>query len=748
MDNLSLFLKRLELSGFKSFAGKTVLEFPTGIVAIVGPNGSGKSNIVDALRWVMGEREARYLRSAKLENLIFAGTPKRPAVGMAQVALHFNNRSRFLPLDFEEVVISRKADRSGSSEYYVNNSEVRLKDLIGILAQGRLGSRGLLIVNQGDSDILIKSLPAERRSMIEEIIGLRQYQIKKGEAERKLVSTGLNLDKTRAMVEEIKPHLRFLRRQTGRYQRRSEIEEELRLSEDRYLGTKQASFEAELASVQPRLDQLEKSLSERRKEFQGLESEFKKTENQSPSRHSLNEIRREHEKIRSEQSRVQKEIGRLEGRLEVMAVHVSASDASKTLNFSKKEAEKLLQKIKTSFQSWLQESDLSRLKNEIKVLSRELDDLFAVRSNAAGPEKDDYRKLTEEKDRLVRELNKFDGLIKELLEKETVFAAQFEGFNAEFRKRFEALESCRSVMSKLENDKNHLFLERERVDFRRQDLERQAREWGRELDKLQITNYKLQNAGEVDLPGLEKKIFKLRGELAAIGEIDEASLKEAQETEARYDFLTGQMEDLEKASVDLKGLIKELAQKIDTEFRSNLHAINEEFNKYFRLMFGGGKAKFAIQKIKIKEEADREGKGGEGEEGEKEERTDAGDERVQDESEEIKEAGLEIELTLPKKKLKGLDALSGGERSLVSLAALFALIAIKPPPFLILDEIDAALDEVNAKRFANLLREFSSKTQFVIVTHNRATMEVADVLYGVTMGDDGVSRVLSLKLES
>lgn len=247
-----------------------------------------------------------------------------------------------------------------------------------------------------------------------------------------------------------------------------------------------------------------------------------------------------------------------------------------------------------------------------------------------------------------------------------------------------------------------------------------------------------------DLANIERRIFKLRGDLASIGEVDEALMKEAKDTDARYQFLSKESDDLERAVEDLRSLILDLSEKIKTEFDGAMVKINEEFGKFFNLMFGGGHAKLKVVKNepkKIKTPVDDLGEA----------------ENIQEEKKELEEAeeeeieqdgGVEIVLKLPRKKLSSLEMLSGGERSLVGIAALFALISVSPPPFLVLDEIDAALDERNAKRFADMLKEFSRKTQFVIVTHNRATMEVADILYGVTLNEDGTSKVLSLRLES
>ena len=207
----------------------------------------------------------------------------------------------------------------------------------------------------------------------------------------------------------------------------------------------------------------------------------------------------------------------------------------------------------------------------------------------------------------------------------------------------------------------------------------------------------------------------------------------------RHTFLKTQFEDLEKASSDLTVLIRDLDRKLHTEFTSSLRQINDQFNHFFRLMFSGGHGRLKLTEpkpVKEMEESDNSSLAGEGLS------------EDSDQTHPVDHGGIEIEVSIPRKKIKGLDMLSGGERSLVSIAALFALVSVSPPPFLVLDEIDAALDEGNAKRFADIIKDFSNKTQFLIVTHNRATMEAASVLYGITMGEDGTSKVMSLKLEA
>jgi chromosome segregation protein len=236
--------------------------------------------------------------------------------------------------------------------------------------------------------------------------------------------------------------------------------------------------------------------------------------------------------------------------------------------------------------------------------------------------------------------------------------------------------------------------------------------------------------GEFDPVSVERRIYKLRNELASIGEVDESIIKESEDAEERFSSVTEQVGELEKASIDLKGLIKELDYKIHHEFSGALHKINSELSAFSRLMFGGGKIALKLEKKEAMPLL----------------QTEEGVPVPEMEEDGESRQGIEIEVVLPKKRIKGLEVLSGGERSLLAIAILFGLISISPPPFIVFDEVDAALDERNARLFGEMLDRFEGKSQFVIVTHNRATMESANALYGVTMGEDGSSRLVSLKL--
>ncbi|MEK7162987.1 MAG: AAA family ATPase [Patescibacteria group bacterium] len=735
-----MFLKSLELNGFKSFVQKTILEFPDGITAIVGPNGSGKSNIIDAIRWLLGERESKNLRSAKAEDLIFNGTPSKPRVAMASAGLCFDNNTGFFPIDFKEVSIVRRVGRDGLSQYLINKSEVKLKEIIDFFSRSRLGTKGLTIINQGEADLFVKASSGERQTMIEEILGLREYQNKKIEAERKMKNTSINLEKAKAMKEEVIPRLRTLKRQTNKWEKRTEIQKELNDIENRYFFYKFNEIEDGRKKFEPLLDSLDNQIKEKEREIKILKLELNKVESQTGERQEIRQIKNQQQQLSAECSQIQKEFGRIEAKLEFL----EAPKASGGKIFRNEDLLVLVREAGEILNDSLSRSDLEYFKKIIKELAEKIDKfLNPVRnnfnqrgaiSNGVNLEKD-LADLENLKKSLEVKFSIIEDESKKLEAQEMKIAIGLEEFNKKFQAAFESVELKRKELRALEENKNKILFEKEKLNLKFQDLENQLRQIGRNIAEFEFGELILNPQSSILNPqfdDIERKMFKLRAELSAIGEIDEALIKEAQEVETHYNFLINQSQDLEKAIIDLKNLIKELNEKINFEFNSSLKLINEEFNKFFKLMFGGGNARLRIKdrELRIKGVDDNE----------------IEEKNNEDEQKEIL-AGLEIDLNLPKKRITSLETLSGGEKSLVSIAALFALISISPPPFLVLDEIDAALDENNSGRFANLIKEFSAKTQFIVVTHNRAVMETANALYGITTGEDGTSKVLSLKLE-
>ena len=720
-------LKSLELNGFKSFAQKTVLEFPKGITAIVGPNGSGKSNVIDAIRWLLGEREAKNLRGGKTEDLIFAGTNQKPRMGMASVGVYFDNNSGFFPVEFDEVAIVRQIDRDSNSKYTLNKSEVRVKDIIDFFARVRLGTRGLTIINQGSSDLFVRVTSEERRAMIEEILGLKEYQLKKSEASRKLKNTSQNLDKVKAMVDEVFPRLRTLKRQVSKWEKREEKEKELEKLENIFFFAKSKDLQENKIKTNQEIVALDSQTKQKKEELAALTDNLKKVEDYSFNNEPLQELKRKEQELLAKRFQLQKDIGRLEAQIEFLSV--SKEDNSEVMK--KEELTSLISEIKTKLDESLAAKELEAVFSEIKKIIFLINDFFEKsekRPNAV-PEN-----IKIQKDTLLNQVDEIETELKSIRGEEENLEKGREDFNLKFKNAYGLVEGKKEEMRELEGRKNRYIFEKEKTDLRLADLKDDWQRIGRHLKEFEELEKPQEQETVREDVDIERQMFRLRGELASIGEVDEALVKEAREVEDHYNFLITQSEDLSKATVDLNNLIKELTGEISLRFDVSLKSINEEFNKFFRLMFGGGSAKLKLEKIEKKPEIINE------------EGTVEQNEEIDEEDK--KTIGIEIELNVPKKKIKSLDVLSGGEKSLVSIAALFALISVSPPPFLVLDEIDAPLDENNSKRFASLVKEFANKVQFIIVTHNRAVMEASDVLYGVTMNEDGTSKLLSLKLES
>jgi len=730
MSKTNNFLRRLELQGFKSFAGKTVLEFPERVTAIVGPNGSGKSNVIDALRWVLGEREAKQLRGDTLENLIFGGTPKKAAAGLAKVSLVFDNRENIFPGESPEVELSRKADRSGVSEFNLQDAEIKLKDLTPILARARLGARGLVMIGQGQSDMFVKATPAERRAMIEEVLGLREFRLKKAQSERRLEHTATNMEKARALLAEIEPHLKFLRRQKSRFERRSEVETELRRLENSFFAIRYQKESEILKSIEPQIKEAEASLAIIYKEVQLLEAEAKNA-NQAFADSGLDKLRADLASARFTLQDLERRAARLDAQLEFRP-------APEAIKHPAEETTRFLSSVEQKLSEALNLETVEAIK-AVRGVVEGIRKFFAPDGKSEA--QDDTEKMRAERDEIKKKIILVETEAKSLAQKEEEILRGQANAHEAFRLKVGAAEEKKNILRSAEQKLQTLKFERERANIKLEDVAGDFRGIGRdpaELPTLKISEDLPAQAGlpEAGLPAqageAERKIYRLRGEIAAIGEIDQTTVQEAEEVESRAEFLTKELTDLERAAIDLSQVVKELDERIHEDFKKAFKNIDREFDAFFKLMFGGGKAGMKLvippKPTLVEGEVIEAGL------------------PAQTGPEDL-EAGVEIDLQVPRKRITSLEMLSGGEKSLVSLAALFALIAVTPPPFLVLDEIDAPLDEENARRFAELVKNFSAKTQFIIVTHNRATMEAADVLYGVTMGDDGVSQLLSLKFE-
>ena len=725
-----LSLKSIEMSGFKSFGKKTELRFTSPIASIVGPNGSGKSNVAEAFRFVLGEQSMKSMRSKKGEDLIWGGSPSNPRANRGAVKVVFDNTKRLLDIDFKEVVVERVVYRDGQNEYLLNGTQVRLKDVIRLLAGANIGGSGYQIISQGEADRILNASPRERREMVEDALGLKLYQHKKAESERKLEETGVNIEKTKSLRREIGPHLNFLRSQVEKIEKARELKEELAVKLNEYLAREYAWISQEDARL---LDEARaeesalKSLSSRVEAVRGKGSRGSDAiisgvqEKISEREKKLSDARRKSEEFA-------RELGRAEGALESTNVTVEQIVAVPHVRTFTREIEDAIADAEGAEDLISVRKILSGIRGRIKAF---LDGLtsYAPHTNHEVEERvkslsDSLMRVQKEESSLAEELETFRKKITEIRE---------QGFTAE-RDLVELEASVREAQGKLSS-----------VQTARANIAEVRRRFEEEVREAAALGAILQDWKKAELPhgalSEERSVqekrrreierLKIKIEESGIGNGD-AVVKEFNQTKEREEFLVRELADLEKSAASLKDIIADLEKTIDARFRDGLRSINEALKGFFEKLFGGGVAKLAVEEPRRVKRAFSED-----------------DEEYEDEMPEEEElyAGLSIDVSLPRKKIRGLEVLSGGERALTSIALIFSMSQVNPPPFLILDETDAALDEANSRRYADMIKELGEKSQLIVITHNRATMSAAGELYGVTMGQDGVSKLLSVKLE-
>lgn len=719
-------LKSIELSGFKSFGRKTALVFTSPIASIVGPNGSGKSNVAEAFRFVLGEQSMKSMRSKKGEDLIWGGSPALPRSNRASAKVTFDNTKRVLDIDFTEVTIERVVYRDGQNEYLLNGSQVRLKDVIRLLAGANIGGSGYQIISQGEADRILTASPRERREMVEDALGLKLYQHKKAESERKLEETANNLEKTRSLRREIAPHLRFLREQVEKLEKAREMREELAVKLREYLLREDARIRADDVQAKDAVREAVGAL-------QDIEAKMQASSQPSATQSSgiddtIRSKEQELRQARENRERLSRELGRAEGALSATKAVVEQSVAASAVRTFTRDIDESLQAAEAS-------DDMSAMRR-IVVDVRSRVRAFVDGLSGAAPETSDESK------RVVVEL---ESKLAAAQAEESRIVGEAESLRAdaarERESRFVEEREKGMLEGRLREMRARLGSARDaegRLAARRERFEDEVRE-GVVLIGTAMSGW--QN-GEIPEGALSEdqsvqdkrrrdvERLKIKIEEAGVGESD-AVMREFTQTKERDEFLAREVADLEVSAGKLKDLIADLERTMDEKFSEGLSKINGALGHFFSKLFGGGEAKLMIEEPRRKSRSSDDAEN---------------DEEVVPEEDELY-AGLSISVHLPRKKVQGLEVLSGGERALTSIALIFSMSQVNPPPFLILDETDAALDEANSRRYADMIRELGQKSQLIVITHNRATMAAAGELYGVTMGHDGVSQILSVKLE-
>ena len=998
-----MYLKALEIQGFKSFADKTRLTFEKDITAIVGPNGSGKSNISDAILWVMGEQRSKALRGSKMEDVIFGGTEKRGALGFAQVSLVIDNSARIFDSDSSEIMLTRRYYRSGESEYYINKQAVRLKDINSLLMDTGLGRDGYSIIGQGKIADIVSSKSADRREVFEEAAGISRYRYRKEEAESKLTKTEDNLLRINDKIEELEMQVGPLKKQSETAKRYLKLRDELRIQEISVWMCSLDKLREQSDAVKTEYDQLKNELEQARHELEALYAssdsiaermhrkdieseqarerlsaaeaqsaecesniavlkssvessienkermlreleeqqsradEIKNRINEGKAR--IEEIKKQLAELAEEQqsnsnvldgcrmklksredalnaiteratklqidarsmdsrinmlsemekdfegySKAVKSVMREAGRGNLRGVHgpvanlvradsecalaietalgaasqnivvdnqndgrsaieyLKRSDAGRAtflpldairgsvmtnaperdpgfvgiayelvtfddkyknifanllgrtvvaetladavrmskqsgnslrivtldgqlinaggsmtggstakgsgiisraneLDKLKKQREKLIEKEKETtaeldraksnlaavrYQLDMATEDQAELKSRQSSLDAEMrttqatgTQLQALYDSLSG-DSDQRRELVQTHERRIAD---FKARQQEKEEQLAQIAKKIEGIRAEIAEIASGkleLESKRT-----QNDKNAQQRNSDIIDLERRCAKTEQKKLAAEMEEKQLLdklwdNYELSRSAaqalrqEVsNLPKANKAIAELRKEISSLGSPNIGAIEEYERVNTRYEFLTGQRDDVEKAKNELVGIIKDITDEMKSVFTERFREIDTAFRQTFLELFGGGKAALVLE----------------------------------DEND-VLNCGIDIKVQPPGKALSNISLLSGGEMAFVAIALYFAILKVRPTPFCVMDEIEAALDEANVNRYAQYMRRLSDKTQFLVITHRRGTMEEADMLYGVTMQEKGVSTVIELDLEA
>jgi len=1014
-------LKRLEINGFKSFANKTVLDFLPpqngrfSITAIVGPNGSGKSNVTDAIRWVMGETSMKNIRGKKSEDVIFSGSESKGQLGMAEVLMVLDNKDKKIDLEFEEITVGRRLYRSGESEYIINGNKVRLLDVHLLFAQAQFAENSYSIVGQGMIDRMLLVSAQERKDLLDEASGIKEFQIKQHQARLKLNRTNDNLGQAERLVVEIEPHLKMLHRQVKKLEKRQEVEIKLRESQEVYYGSIYSYHQKEIDEFAKELELQEKKYKENFATLEKIQTELAASASASSRQEVFEGLQNRYSQKVKEKNDLERRLVVLEGQMHTEYGRQGKGNISwienkiKDLNAGLENLNLKLKQIESDLNKQLEESSfqakkleslqaeksqrqlkISRLQSQMyDVQSKknyfEFSGLTAVKEIVQNRTKfgqvfglvaelgevdKEYRlalevaagshmtslvvkdeevatkainylrenrlgiatflplskiegrrvnpgieNLLKEEEgvlglatNLIKHSSKFDNIFSlvlgntlvvkdlhvakriglgrarmvtldgDLVERNSVMKGGFRqsqlkglGFSGkagfseeeraeeyvaeinlekqeleEFEKEIESLKENRLRLRVGEENlrEKDATLQKERLDLETEmaglkqelDLIKNPQDFDKHLSVLQETKLKFEKElekkqGELDALSKEiedfnqheeekkKRIFdlqnqmqtvqlevnnivgkrsdikvslarletkqedlvaevendmsesiisvlerkpavvdvkdldeiadriqKLKYQLSLIGGIDEEVVEEYKQTKERYDFLDGQIKDLEKATDDLEVLIAELDKIMKKKRNAAFKKIKKEFDKFFKILFDGGSAK--LEEMYDYEQDMTQDKDNMTQENEINEQTEDGD--IEDKPKKRRKkvlTGIDVIACPPGKKIKHLNSLSGGERTLTSIALICAILSNNPSPFVVLDEVEAALDEANSERFARIMSELSTESQFIIITHNRVTMHHADALYGVVMKGDGVSQLMSVKLD-
>jgi len=909
-----MFLKSLNIVGFKTFADETEIQFDPGFTAVVGPNGSGKSNIVDAIKWVLGEKSAKSMRGDKMEDVIFHGSETRQPAGFAEVSVLLDNSRKIFHIDFPTVKITRRIYPDLTNEYFINNSRALRRDVEKLLLDTGAGKSSYSIMEQGKVEAILNSKPEDRRAIFDEAAGISRFKMDRAETEKKLEQTQQNLLRISDIMANMEKELSLKEKQAERAKayfklknELAEVDKNLRYLKLKTLKNKQKKLEQELAEVKEKNEailakistdarkveeletiryELEKKITDIDKQLldflsqkellrEKIENNKKlildyetrieeQTTNLDQDKNRLIQIESDiqvlneaiqtskenifiteqnifslfekRKEMETQMDIIQKEIQNFEFQItendkehirlreivKELVVHLINQIEEKKLESEKNESfreelktyliksldeyiqiseeilnsnytdfevykEKIsmlkLREYKENLKNFLELEDVFRdilfdkdgmlakkqsLDQQIEDLLLENDNLVSkIRENnlkmeelrtAISSNKDEVyglekqvlefrgvlhskeeNKLTQEK--IAQEIKErillIETNIQNLLQKKSQYEIEVQSLEEKIDKSYheflaisKLLESEKEQLSSIQTEIQSLKLSqgKDQEEFKSlipilSDLERKSSMVRVQLDTFNEELYNEYSMTDIELENErgsknlkqeteEAKLREIKSEIQLLGSINPLAIEEYQNIKEIYEHHQTQKEDIEKSKKDIEEVLKNIKGESEKIFIETFEVIKKNFQETFSTLFNGGRAILEL--------------------------TDKSD---------ILNSGIEIIAEPPGKHVQNLKLLSGGEKSLTVIALLFAIYMVRPSPFCFLDEIDAALDEINKLRFCQILDKFKDETQFIVITHAPPTISRANTIFGVTSEEAGVSKVVSLKLE-
>ena len=719
-------LKHIKLSGFKSFVDPTKISFPTNMVGVVGPNGCGKSNVIDAVRWVLGELSAKNLRGESMVDVIFNGSEKRKASGQCSIELLFDNSTAKIGgeyASFNEVSIKRIMTRDAQSDYFINNTKCRRKDVQDIFLGTGLGPSSYAIIEQGMVSKLVSAKPDELRTHLEEAAGVSKYRERRRETESRIKRTKENLSRVKDIRDEIARLIKRLENQAKAADKYNMLKQEKsKLELDKAIIF---SIEAKnnRDDLQKKLDALNRDLKIKNAESETIQSQIDQFRTQNES------VLNEYEVAQKNFYSIGAEIAKREANLQNInrnELETKESLQKAIQNLEKaKETEKnfdelspsekamhILDSIISTIEKFQIKNDNIREKAiELKGLltdilniataqSKSLTDEYLSRQSDLEGQISDAEKLKlsieDEMKEFVGKSSEAESILISLRQKQSKFNEELR--ELENNKSISDLDS-RSISENITN----IRIELKTYEINLDNSNKKIKESGIDIESIEFSKYK-----GITLDDLDNKLTDIETKIIRLGAINLAAPEEIEEESKRKEDLDNQYNDLTEALDKLTGAIKKIDQETKTIFKDSFDSVNIKLKEMFPKLFGGGVAELTLTE------------------------------------DDALNAGVILMARPPGKKNSSISQLSGGEKALTALALVFAIFDLNPAPFCLLDEVDAPLDDLNTLRFIDMVEEMSKSVQFIFITHNKVSMERSDHLMGVTMQEAGVSRMVSV----